>query len=382
MTRASTVLGIGLALAGWLGGAAAELPPEKLTVATVPPANPHRLYITDLAANHVIDGRVHVMDGDSFRYLGMISTGLFGITSLSHDSSEVLVATTYYTKRNRGDRFDQLEGYSTSDFKLKWEIQIPPKHAHALPYKGTLAPSVDGRYVFVQNATPASSITVVDRKAGKVASEIETPGCWINLPAASNPARLATLCGDGTLVTITLGADGKAAKQERSAKLFDAEKDPLFVQGERVGDIYHFVSFEGNVTAIDVGGDVAKVVDTWSLLDDADRAGQWKPGGYQLIALDEAAKRLYVGMHDGARDGTHKRPAKEIWVYDLASKKRVQRAPGSNAIAMVLSREAAPKLFVYDGVGMGVVRYDTAPELKPAGSSKPVGEFVGLMQSH
>lgn len=380
--RARTIFWLGLALAAATAPALAELPPEKLGVATLPPATPHRIYLTDLAIGHVIDGRVHVVDGDSFKYLGMISTGLFGITTLSPDSSEFYVANTYYTKRNRGDRFDQFEVYDTATLALKAEVEIPAKHAQALPYKGTIASSVDGRWVFIQNATPASSVTVVDRKAERVAAEIATPGCWIILPAATTPGRFSTLCGDGTVVTVTLNEQGEAASQERSPRLFDAEKDPLFVQGERIGDLYYFVSFEGNIQVINLGGKVARSEATWSLLDDADRAAKWKPGGYQLLAVHAPTKRLYVAMHDEGRDGTHKRPAKEIWVYDLDSRKRVQRAPGSNAIAMTLSKEAQPKLFVYDGVNMGFVRYDTAPELKPAANSQPVGEFAGLLELH
>ncbi len=382
MYRASYFLGLAFASVCWSLVAQAELPAEKLTVATLPPANPHRLYLTDLAANHVIDGRVHVVDGDNMKYLGMISTGLFGITTLSSDSSELLVATTYYTRRNRGDRFDLLEAYSTKDLSLKAEIEIPAKHAMALPYKGTIAPSVDGRYVFIQNATPLSSVTVVDRKAAKTVSEVPTPGCWIVLPAQSNPARFSTLCGDGTVVTVTLDASGKPASQQRSAKLFDAEKDPLFVQGERVGDSYFFISYEGNVQVLNLGGETAKVESTWSLLNDEDRKGQWKPGGYQPLAVHAASKRLYVAMHDAARDGSHKRPAKEIWAFDLDTKQRVQRAPGSNAIAIALSKEAEPKLFAYDGIQPGYVRYDIKPELKVAATSKPLGEFVGLLETH
>lgn len=380
--RARTIFWLGLALAAAATPALAELPPEKLGVATLPPATPHRIYLTDLAINHVIDGRVHVVDGDSFKYLGMISTGLFGITTLSHDSSEFFVANTYFTKRNRGDRFDQFEVYDTATLALKSEVRIPAKHAQALPYKGTIAPSVDGRWAFIQNATPASSITVVDRQAERVAAEIATPGCWIVLPAATTPGRFSTLCGDGTIVTVTLNEQGEAASQERSPRLFDAEKDPLFVQAERIGDAYYFVSFEGNVQVINLGDKVAKSEATWSLLDDADRAANWRPGGYQLLAVHAPSKRLYVAMHDAGRDGSHKRPAKEIWVYDLDTRARLQRAPGSNAIAMALSKEAQPKLFVYDGGNMNFVRYDTVPKLAPAASSQPVGEFAGLLELH
>ena len=382
MNRASTVLGFGLALACWCAFAGAPLPAEKIGVAKPPAANPHRLYLTDIELAHIADGRVHIVDGDSFKYLGMFSTGLFGITTLNRDSSEMLVATTYYTKRNRGERFDQLEAYDTATFALKFELKIPPKHAEALPYKGTIATSADDRFVFIQNATPLSSVTVVDRKAGKVTAEVPTLGCWIVLPAQSNPHRFSTLCGDGTIVTVTLNEAGDSATQARSAKLFDADRDPLFVQGERIGDAYYFVSFEGHVQVINLGGETAKAEAAWSLLNDDDRKGQWKPGGYQLLAVHAATKRLYVAMHDAGKEGSHKDPAKEIWVYDLASKQRLQRAPGSNAIALALTKEAEPMLFAYDGVAMKFVRYTTKPELKPVAESGPVGEFAGLIETH
>ncbi len=384
MIRASNILRVGFVLALWCGTAVAAepLPPETIGVAPAPVATPHRLYLTDLQIAHITDGLVHIVDGQSFKYLGMFSTGLFGITALTSDSSEMLVASTYYTKRNRGDRFDQLEAYDTKTFALKKEIQIPAKHAMALPYKGTIAPSVDDAWVFIQNATPLASVTVVDHKAWKVTAEVPTLGCWIILPSQSNPRRFATLCGDGTLVTVTLNAKGDTATQTRSEKLFDPEKDPLFVQGERVGDTYSFVSYEGNVKVINVGGDVAKLEDSWSLLDEADKKAGWKPGGYQVQALHAPTKRLYVAMHDGAKNGSHKNPAKEIWVYDLATKKRIQRAPGSGSIAMALTKEAKPTLYAYDGMNLKFVRYETSPELKPVASGDKVGDFAGLVETH
>lgn len=384
MIRASYILRVGFALTCWCATALAAdpLPPEKIGVATPPPANPHRLYLTDLQIAHISDGVVHIVDGDSFKYLGMFSTGLFGITALSHDSSEMLVATTYYTKRNRGERFDQLEAYDTKTFALKKEIKIPAKHAEALPYKGTIAPSVDDSWVFIQNATPLSSVTVVDHKAWKVTAEVPTLGCWIILPANSNPHRFSTLCGDGTIVTVTLNDKGDAATQKRSEKLFDAEKDPLFVQGEHIGDSYYFVSFEGNIKVINLGGEVAKLEDSWSLVNDEDRKGGWKPGGYELLALHAPTKRLYVAMHDQAKNGSHKNPAKEIWVFDIGTKQRVQRAPGSGSIAMALSKEDKPMLFAYDGVNSKFVRYETSPALKPVASGDKVGDFAGLVEAH
>ena len=74
-------------------------------------------------------------------------------------------------------------------------------------------------------------MTAVDHKAWKVIAEVPTLGCWFILPAQINTRRFATLCGDGTLVTVPLNEKGDAATQARGEKLFDAEKAPLFVLG-------------------------------------------------------------------------------------------------------------------------------------------------------
>jgi len=87
-------------------------------------------------------------------------------------------------------------------------------------------------------------------------------------------------------------------------------------------------------------------------------------------------------MHEGGRDGSHKMPAKEIWVYDLAQKKRIERVPGSNSIAMALTKEDVPTLYVYDGMTAEFVRYQTQPSLKPVSRSAPIGEFAGLVELH
>jgi len=360
----------------------ADLPPEKLTVEKLKPADPHRLYLTDLNLNSVIDGRVHILDGKDFRYLGLVSTGLFGVTALSKDSSKLYVATTYYTKRNRGDRFDQFETYDTSNLELKSELIIPPKHAQALPYKGTIISSAGDKYVFIQNATPASSVTVIDTEQNKVMSDISTPGCWIILPTSTNEERFSTLCGDGTVLTITLDGNGKEKLKKRSKKIFDAEKDPVFVQAEAIKDTYYLISYLGQVYEVNVAGDKAKLSDQWSLIKKENNTQKWRPGGYQISAIDTASRKLFVAMHDGGKDGSHKTPAKEIWAYDIDAKKRVDRADGHNSIALALTKNTKPHLYIYDGVGAKFHKYATSPSLQKTSESEPVGAFAGLVELH
>lgn len=381
--RTSKRIGIAavVALGAWTAQAA-DFVPEEITVGKLPPAKPTRLYVSDVAISHIIDGRLHIVEGDTLKYAGVVGTGLTGLATLSPDRSEIYVATTYLAKLNRGTRTDQVDVYDSHTLELKAEIEIPPKHAQALPYKGTIAVTPDGRFIIVQNATPASSITVVDRKAAKFVAEIPTPGCWSILPAQSVANRFSTVCGDGTLLTITLDGSGNPAGQERSERLFDPDRDPVFTQTENDGDTYHFLSFHGQVHSADLGGPVAKIGDTWSLLGEADRQQNWRPGGYQPFALDKAAGRLYVAMHPNGAEGSHKNPAAELWAFDLATKQRVERVEGNNAVSLAVSGGEQPTLFAIDPLSAGLISYSTSPKLAVGKRVDGFGEAPILIETH
>ena len=377
-------LGAGFAIATACAAATAgaQIPPEQVSTRSLPPAGNARLYVTDVAINHIVDGKILIVDASKSAYLGTVSTAMAGQTTLAPDRSEIYVATTYFTKLNRGERQDQVDVYDAATLALKAEITIPPKHAQALPYRGTLRTSSDGRWLFVQNATPSTSVSIVDLKARKFVAEVPLPGCWIILPVASAPNRFATLCGDGTMETVTIDAEGKPGQINRSARFFDPDADPLFVSSEAIGDRYHFVSFRGNVVVANVGTDPPTFESPWPLVAPADAKGGWRPGGYQPMTLHAASGRLYVGMHPRGREGSHKEPAQEIWAFDLATRKRVARAPGSMSIALAASREGPPRVFTLDGSEPGIVVYDASRGLKIASRMDGVGETPTQLEVH
>jgi methylamine dehydrogenase heavy chain len=377
-------------LTAWLAAGAlvlspafgADVPSEEVTTKALPPANAHRVYLADFTISHVMDGRLNVIDGDALALQGMVATGFAGLPALSPDRSELYVATTYYTRLNHGERIDVVDIYDLATLAHKGEIAIPPKHAMALPYHGVIRTSIDGRLLFVQNATPAQSVSVVDLRTRQFVAEIQTPGCWIILPSQTHAPRFSTLCGDGTLLTVTLEDDGKPKSMKRSAPFFDPDADPLFVHAENIGDRYFFVSFKGRVHTANVGGEVAQFEAPWSLVTPADARQGWRPGGYQPLALPERSGKLYVAMHSRGVEGSHKNPAKEIWAFDLAAKKRIARAPGSNAIAIATSRDETPKLYAIDGVKMALAVYDTAPKLVARRRMEGVAEAGTLLVLH
>lgn len=320
------------------------LPEEEIRLERLTPPDGNRLYVTDFAFNHMVDGRVHVVDGKTGRFLGQIVSGYGALTTVSPDGKSIYVATTYYPRLYRGQRSDVVEVHDAETLELKAEIDIPAKKAQAASYRSMLVPSSDGRFLYVQNATPATSVTVVDLQAKKFVAEIPTPGCW-SIQAWEKGHRFSTICGDGTLLTVTLDEAGQPASRERSARFFEPDKDPIYVHPEMLGEDRYFVSYYGNVYKVGLAGDKPSFSTPWSLLDGRDRKQAWRPGGMQVTTMHRASGTLYVNMHDKGVEGSHKNPSKEIWAFELASQKRVARIPSNGAISLVASQGAEALLY-------------------------------------
>ncbi|EHP37923.1 amine dehydrogenase [Cupriavidus basilensis OR16] len=320
---------------------AADLQPETLSVQALAPADDGRLYISDVAFKHMVDGRLHVVDGKGMRYLGLVPTAFGGQSVLSPDKRTLYVISTFYTRLARGERTD-----------------------------------------VVRNATPATSVSIVDLQAGKFVAEAQTPGCWGVFATEASSQRFRTLCSDGTMLTVTHDAAGQPSGQKRSARMFDPDADPVFLHSERVGNTLTFVSFNGNVYSADLSSETPVFAQPWPVVDAADRKAGWKPGGYQLFALHAATGRLYLGMHPRSKEGSHKTPAAEIWTIDLAQHKRVARAPGQNALALTITQGPQPTLYVLDAAKAGVVSLDPARGLKPVARLDQVAENAVQLELH
>ena len=359
-----------------------ELPAETLGPSTLEGKPTSRVYVADVAISHISDGRIRVFDAVQGQFLGMVSTGYAGNFTLSPKSDELYVATTYLSRGSRGERTDVLEVHDTQSLGFKYEVILPTRRAQALNYRGLVRTTGDGRFVLVQNATPATSITVVDVQARKVASEIQTPGCWGTLPAASG-ARFSMLCGDGKLATVTLNDQGQVASRQVSEKLFDADTDAWFHHAEQVGDRYWFVSFNGQLTELDLGGEVARQVRTQSLVNAAERKGGWRPGGYQNFAIDPQGRWLVVGMHPRGAEGSHKSPAAQLWVFDLSTGKRVANHAGKGTASLTFSRNGE-RLHALDAMtgAMNVWRWNGTGRLQPLVTVAKAGEASLHLESH
>ena len=374
--RIGFVAAFALAVATPFAGAVAELAADTPHVLTLPPSNGHRLYVQDIPPAHAVDGRIHVLDGDNFHVLGQLPNGFFGLMALSADGATIYNATTYFARGDHGTRTDVVELFDTTTLALEGEIALPPSRAETTAHASYMNESAGGTYLFIQGATPASSVIVVDLTQRRVLAEFPTAGCFGIYPSPVVAGRFSTLCGDGAAVTVEFDTAGHETARKRSDKLFDPEKDALFITGAPDGNTTLFVSFLGNVHQIDFSGPVAKQATPWPLVTGDDVAQGWRPGGMEVVAFSQPTGQLYVAMHAHGTEGSHKSPAEAIWRVDVASHSVKARGPGAGATVLAVSAGLNPVLFTVDGDIAKLTRFD-GDTLKQTGASNSTGVEYG-----
>jgi methylamine dehydrogenase heavy chain len=324
----------------------AQLPPDSgVTSATLqaPPAK-HWVWINDFVLPHAADGMAFLIDGDTGRFLGMLSTGQsFLRLVLPRDGKVIYSPETYFSRGTRGTRTDVVSIYDGATLGFVTEIPIPPKRGSNLPAMANSVLTDDDRFLLIWNFNLASSVSVVDTATRKFVGEVETPGCALVYP--TGPRSFFSVCGDGSALMVELNDAGTVVKQGRTDPLFDVDHDPVTEKPVRLGDTWYFVSFDGQIYPVHSGAAGLTVGDRWSLTTAAERQQGWRPGGMQQLAVNSGQNRLYAIMHQGDRD-THKDPGKDIWVFDLATRKRVLKiATRDYASSIQLSSDSEPLLY-------------------------------------
>ena len=339
--------------------AAAPFAPDAAgKVASLPVTpSPHWVWVNDIDLPHLVDGRAMLVDGDSGRFLGSLSTGFsFERLVLSQDGKVIFSPEAYFSRGSRGTRTDVVTLYDTVHLAPLGEIPIPAKRSSNFPTMANAELTDDGRFLLIYNFTPAQSITVVNTQTRQFVGEIETPGCALVYPTGARS--FFSICADGALLDVRLNDAGAAISSQRTTPMFDTQHDPVAERPVRLGDTWLFVSFGGVVYPIVVQKNTPTRGSTWSWLPAADRAHHWRPGGTQELAVQFGQSRLFVIMHQGGLE-THKDDGKDVWVYDLARHARVQSiALRQSAGSIQVTRDSNPLLFSISGENGRLDVYD------------------------
>ena len=335
---------------GWLFAAVAgiahgQLPVEAGGVEQLP-AHPgaHWVWVNDFAFFALPDGKAFLVDADAGRMLGLLSTGYsFTALVLPRSGDPIYSPETYFSRGTRGTRTDVVTLYDPVHLSPLGEIRIPPKRASVMAMMAAAVLTDDDRFLLIYNYTPAQSVTVVDTRARKFVGEIETAGCALVYPTGARS--FFSLCGDGSLLQVSLTEEGRAKARKRTRELFDALKDPLTEKGVRLGDSWLFASFEGTIYPLKNTPTGIELAPTWPLFSPQEIGQHWRTGGLQHLALHRSSGKLYAIVHRGGPE-THKDPGADIWVWDLAAHRRIQQISARNKVASIqVSQDDKPLLY-------------------------------------
>jgi methylamine dehydrogenase heavy chain len=297
-------------------------PAEGVGVRKMPAPNPHWVLVNAPLYGNFIVSQVYVVDGDSRKILGMLTTGMIGTVAMSPDHSRIFTGDTFFSRGTRGSRTDVITVYDTANLEPVGEIAIAPKRQLAAPDNLQLGATSDGHLLLVANMTPATSVTVIDIAASKVLGEIPITGC-AEFQLTGN-RQFASLCGDGSLLMVNFDDNGKSVDEKRSPVFFEPEKDPVYAAPATIKSDNYYVTYHGVVHPVDMSTDPPTPGKTWSLTTDEERSAGWRPGGSQPIWGHGTDGLLYVLMHQGG-EWTHKHAGSEIWVFNAKDGKRTER---------------------------------------------------------
>ena len=150
----------------------------------------------DLAFGSLIDSAFSLVDIETFRCMGLLSTGQFATVSHSLSRQEFYVGETIHNHGVRGQRQDILAIYDFANLSLLAEIDLPPKLANTVVNKASTTVTGEQRFLLIWNRNPSTSITVIDLDARAIINEIPTPGCTPTYP--DERRGFIMLCGNGT----------------------------------------------------------------------------------------------------------------------------------------------------------------------------------------
>lgn len=316
---------------------------------------------------------IWVYSAQTMEKLGSFSAGSWGMFTLSKDGATAYTASGFYSRIAYGNVENVLQIFDVATNRPIKEIILPTKITQYTPTAAQLQLSADEKYIYVQNATPATSITVVDLEKGEVVQEIPSPGCYGIYPSAEGHS-FSTICSDGAFNTFTLTADGTDFESQKSEKIFDVDEDPIYLAFDRAGADLLFVSYHANIYRLSDKDGVIKTVKVTPVAQGIE--GNWGTSGYEVVSYNEANGIMFMPMKADHYDGSHYHGADEIWAYDLENEKLLYRSAADGINSLHVTDGELPVVY---GVNLGegtVVKFDSDPEAKFA--LKKSAEASGL----
>ncbi len=349
VSRTPFFLSTCLVVAAVISGARAELPTEPMPhVESLSADYPQSLiFVHDANFDALIAARVVLVDvaSDTRNYKGALDASQFASFTESGEREELYVAETFYSRGTRGERTDVLTIYDKENLAPIDEISLPGgKRGQVVVNRYSIQLVDQDRFMFLFNFTPAASVLMLDMVNRTILSETSIPGCALIYPTGKRG--FSSLCSNGSMYSAQFDAKGQLIHQERIDPFFNVDNDPLFDKPVFIGHTAYFPSFHGMMQAIDLSDKTPRPGKPWSLLSEAEQQENWRPGGWQVASVSEEGM-IYVLMHPGGANGSHKDGGSEIWTFNPKTQKRINRLKLKNwGVSIELTSGDTPYIVV------------------------------------
>ena len=297
---------------------------------------------------------VLVYGAEALDFKGTMSAGFQGNSAVSADGKTVYYVSGYYSRMSYGDAEHVLQIFDVDRLTPVEEIQLPLKVAQYTADASLLRLSADEKFIYVQNSTPATSVTIVDLNTKSMVQEVPTPGCFGVYPTLEGHS-FSTICSDGSFMTVALDEAGQTLGTTKSEMIFDPDADPIYLASDRYQGDLMFLSYNGNIyRAADASGTV-ELVTTYPMTEGTEG---WLPGGYVPITVNEANGVAFVPMHEASEIGTHHHGSEEIWAYVLETGTLLYRSPADQVTSVYVTDDAEPALYTLNLRDSEIAKYD------------------------
>jgi methylamine dehydrogenase heavy chain len=328
---------------------------DQPTILDAPASDSKRVYITDPGHFHMTS-TIFTVDGKNNKLLGMSDAGKLPHVLLSEKGKYMAVANTWYTRIARGQRDDYIEVFDTSTHEVVADIDIPEGRflTAVFPHMATM--STDDKHLLFQQFSPSPAVGLVDMEKKEFVKMMDTPDCYHLFPAPEQNVFMH--CRDGSLLQISYDDEGN--NKQKNTKVFHAEDEYLF-NNPYYSDVTNrlvWPDYEGRIFQAKLSASGAEFMEPFDVFTDEEKAQNWRPGGWQLIAYHDKRDELYL-LADQRAEWTHKLPSRYVFVVDGNTGKRLRRIELNHEVdSIAVSQDDNPYLFAVSAIDQKLYTYD------------------------
>lgn len=321
------------------------------------PTDGKRVYITD-PGHFNVTSQVFTIDGGKGKLLGMTDAGKLPHVMASRDGKFIAIANSMWSRIARGKRDDYVELIDAQTHDPVADIDIPETRflTGVMPWMAGLSP--DDRFLLFHQFSPSPAVGLVDIKKKSFVKMMEVPDCYHIFPAA--PTTFYMNCRDGTLLRVSYDAQGNT--ERANTRIYHEETDYLLnnpAYSTASGRLV-WPSYDGKIFQADLKAKDATFHKPLEAFTAAEKADNWRPGGWVTVAYHRPSDRIYL-LADQRAKWRHKTPSRFVFVIDAKSGKRLQKiALGHEIDSIGISQDDKPHLYAVSAGDQALYIYDAA----------------------